>query len=109
MSAESGKSGLQIVGWMTEREQDATFPRFHRKESEANDWVKFCTVGPRITVRPIYAIDPRSSDPVRAALVEALTNVESSLRVDDHGDWYLSSDFDLDKLYAALRAAGVEP
>lgn len=111
VSAESGKAqpvaGLRIVAWMTERDGDPTFPRMHKQRSEADEWVAFCTVGPRITVRPVYTIDSDSSDPVRAALVEALSRVLPQYKalLKDCG---LSSTSTIEQADAALRAAGVE-
>lgn len=106
MSAEGGKAqpvaGLRIVGWMTERDGDPTFPRMHKQRSEADEWVAYCTVGPRITVRPVYAIDSDSSDPVRAALVEALKEAADVL------EW-TGAEHASARARAAIRAAGVEP
>lgn len=50
-------SGCAVVGWMTERDRDESFPRLHRHEADADYWVGLCTVHPPVTKRPVYAID----------------------------------------------------
>ena len=112
MSAESGKgqpvAGLRIVGWMLERDGDESFPRLHKSESEASQWVK-ASIGSAspVTMRPVYAIEPDSSDPVRAALVEALTSARAGL-----AQPYMGNPMQLGPVLttidAALKAAGVE-
>lgn len=97
MSAESGRTGLRIVGWMTERDRDESFPRLHKHEADAAYWVGVCTLPPRVTMRPVYAIDPCSSDPVRAALVEALRKCKTCALPTEVREL----------VNAALRAAGV--
>ncbi|WP_312412301.1 hypothetical protein [Pseudescherichia sp.] len=46
------------VAWMTTREGDASFPRLHKEESQADYWVDYCNVGPSIIKHALYATSP---------------------------------------------------
>ncbi|PQX38233.1 hypothetical protein C5973_13945 [Cronobacter sakazakii] len=44
--------------WMTTREGDASFPRLHKEEAQADHLVNYCTVAPAIVKRPLYTAPP---------------------------------------------------
>lgn len=46
------------VAWMTTREGDASFPRLHKEETQADYWVDYCNVGPSIIKHALYAAPP---------------------------------------------------
>jgi hypothetical protein len=48
--------GVEVVAWRTNRDEDSTFPRLHRGESEAQSWVIYCNNGPRITKEPLMTV-----------------------------------------------------
>lgn len=47
----------ETVAWMTTREGDASFPRLHKEEAQADYWVDYCNVAPKIVKHKLISLE----------------------------------------------------